>query len=245
MLLGKTHMVNSLLLLHGGLLYAGTYRYTKELEEGDVISPIKIMNYEINEPLHVIDYGLILGITLMVILLLLRMGNKQLLWTYFGLLVLQVVVLKILSENPYGFTTAILFILFTLGSVFPDIDSEKSTIGSYIKPISSAIPHRTITHTLWVVLVLFGLALYFHNIYVLVFAVGYTVHIIQDSFSRQGIAWLYPITGYTSYGSGAVMKKGRNNPILAYHTGQSTEQVIFIISILLHIGLFVWFFYVQ
>lgn len=238
-------MVNSLLLLHGGLLYAGTHRYTKELGEGEEISPIKIFNYRLDEPLNTIDYGLILGISLMLILLLLRMGNKQLLWTYFGLLVLQLVGLKILSENPYGFTTALIFILFTLGSVFPDIDSEKSTIGRYITPISRSIPHRTITHTLWAVLLLFGFAIYFQNIYVLAFAVGYTVHIIQDSFSRQGIAWLYPITGYTNYSGGAVVKKGRKNPIFAYRTGQSVEMAIFIVSIILHVGFFLGFLYIQ
>ena len=226
-LLGRTHIVNSLLLLHGGLLYAGTYRYTKELEKGEEISPINILNYELGEPLHTIDYGLILGITLMAVLLLLRMGNKQLLWTYFGLMLLQLVGLKILSVNSYGFTTAIIFILFTLGSVFPDIDSEKSTIGQYITPISRSIPHRTITHTLWVVLILVGFSIYFQSIYLFAFALGYTIHIVQDSFSRQGIAWLYPITGYTTYGSGATMKKGRKNPIFSYRTGEAVEMAIY------------------
>lgn len=52
-----------------------------------------------------------------------------------------------------------------IGSLSPDIDSEKSYMGRYIKPLSSWIPHRTITHTFWTVLVLSILSYFIKSYY--------------------------------------------------------------------------------
>src|SRR5690554_7007684 len=79
------------------------------------------------------------------------------------------------------------------GVLLPYIDSETSTLGRYVKPIARVIPHRTFTHTLWAVLVLGILSVFVDNGYLYMLTLGYTLHIVEDTFSRQGICWLYPL----------------------------------------------------
>lgn len=138
-------------------------------------------------------------------------------------------VTNLLNKAHIGllFHTIFLIAMSCFGALLPDIDTSTSLLGRYVPFIGAVVPHRTITHTLWAVLSL-GLPTYFINdpyIYALWF--GYVLHIIEDSFSRQGIAWLYPFTTYTHYGSGAVVKKGRNPKWFYYRTGSATETGIF------------------
>lgn len=130
-----------------------------------------------------------------------------------------------------------------IGSLSPDIDSEKSYMGRYIKPLSSWIPHRTITHTFWTVLVLSILSYFIKSYYFNAFLFGYVFHIVEDSFSKQGIAWFRPFYGYIKYNNGAVMKRGRHPKFFYYRTGSTVESAIryvfFIINFIL-ICLWVW-----
>ena len=129
---------------------------------------------------------------------------------------------------------------FGFGSLLPDIDSEKSTLGRYVSAISYVIPHRTITHTLWAVFGLSVLAYSTGSLFTLALTLGYTIHIIQDSFSKQGIAWFYPLLGaYDIYSGSTLMKKGRNTA-LSYNTGGLGEWIYFGASIAVHIGCAVW-----
>lgn len=142
----------------------------------------------------------------------------------------------------------VLLILCSLfGALLPDIDTSTSTLGRYVPFVGAIIPHRTITHTIWAVLAL-GIPIFAlgRSSYLVAMWIGYVLHIVEDTFSRQGIAWFYPIDNYRTYGSGAVVKKGRNPKFFYYRTGSDTETGIFyVMSVfwILFSGLFLCNFY--
>ena len=90
-----------------------------------------------------------------------------------------------------------------VGSIFPDIDIKNSTIGKKLK-ISGTImrtllSHRSITHTplfgaltAWLLYLLYekyGMPIYIVNAWIL----GYLIHLLQDTFTKKGIKWFFPI----------------------------------------------------
>lgn len=240
-MLGKTHVVGSLAVAHAGLLMYLNNRPIAELASAEV--PV-VYDVPMDAPLSLPMYALVMTTVLLFVLLLLRVGNWQ---TYLAYSLVGSTILAGLYFVPsttYAFELATILLAFTLGALLPDIDSEESTIGRYFLLVSKAIPHRTFTHTIWAVAVLVGLGWYFDSIQVMALAAGYAIHILQDTFSKQGIAWFYPVLGgYDHFGSGAVMKRGRRKPKLAYRTGGAGETALFYGSLAVHaicIGLVVW-----
>ena len=91
-----------------------------------------------------------------------------------------------------------------VGSIFPDIDSKSSKISNKIK-VGSFITrlicsHRGMIHTpfniilLWVI---YGfLSVMFHiPAYLMVgFTIGNILHLIQDTCTKRGVMWLFPIS---------------------------------------------------
>lgn len=239
-MLGKTHVVASLAAAHAGLFIYLRNRPIAELASAE--AP-ELHNMPIDSGMSLVTYGLVATTVLMFVLLLLRVGNWHTYTAYTIIGSMLLFGMYFVPESPYGFHVATVIMAFTLGALLPDIDSEDSSIGRYFRPISRLIEHRTVTHTIWAVMILGGLGWYFDSIHVLALAAGYALHIVQDSFSKQGIAWFYPIGGYDKFGSGAVMKKGRRKPKFAYKTGGTGETVLFYGSIGIHvlcIGLAVW-----
>jgi membrane-bound metal-dependent hydrolase YbcI (DUF457 family) len=236
-LLGKTHVISSLAVMHVGLLAYTAY----ENRSGDVQimlhSPdttLELFGFPFGVPLSLAEYSLIVTVISLFILGLLRVGRGFMLAGHFGIVALCMATLMFGFDSTHPFKLALVLLAFTLGTVLPDIDSENSTIGKYITPISRAIPHRTITHTIWVVLLILGLAWYFESIYLLALALGYVVHITEDSFSQQGIRWFYPIP--------KIARKRWRFPF-AYETGGLGETVVFFASIGIHVlcaGFVVW-----
>lgn len=115
-------------------------------------------------------------------------------------------------------SAAVCAALFIVGSLLPDIDQEKSTLG---KIIHIPVQHRTWTHTAWVVIVLAILSIFLPCLFWLCF--GYTLHIFYDSLSKGGICWFYPISQYRTWASGAQVKK--NHKIYLYRTGETSELI--------------------
>lgn len=110
-----------------------------------------------------------------------------------------------------------------IGALLPDIDSKNSILGRYVPFIQDIFGHRTITHTIWVVLGLFIINYFFGNTFTWMISIGYLLHIIQDSFSRQGVDWFWPFgKGYKSYG-GATVKRGFHLGL--YSVGGVVERV--------------------
>lgn len=111
--------------------------------------------------------------------------------------------------------------LYALGTLLPDIDSRGSTLGRFIY---LPVRHRTLTHTIWVVLLLGLLSWKLPLFWWLTF--GYFAHIFWDSLSVGGIAWTWPIGRYIYYPNGASVKKGFR--IKLYHTGEASETAVLI-----------------
>lgn len=91
-----------------------------------------------------------------------------------------------------------------IGGLTPDIDSPNSKIGRKIKPISwlanRLCGHRGLIHTPFfvaivscLILTLMFISNNINNYYLLIsFVIGYTGHLLLDTFTVEGIMWLYP-----------------------------------------------------
>lgn len=110
-----------------------------------------------------------------------------------------------------------LYAIFVTGSLFPDIDSSKSVLGRYIY---LPFKHRTWTHSLFFLLLLFPLVL--TGVPGFLFFTGYVLHLLADSCSAGGICWLYPFVRFREYSSGAKVAPGHH--IKLYYTGKLSEQ---------------------
>lgn len=246
-MLGRTHVVGTLALGHVALLGYLSYKNAvldNPSADAAYSEPFEFLGFSITSPMDIVTYVTLILSVLFFVLLLLRVGGGKLRLLYLALVVLAAGVGYLFGGVDYGPALMGVLILFALGSLFPDIDTPTSTIGRYFPFVGRIIGHRTVTHTIWAVAVLGVAVWYFESIYVFSFVTGYTIHIIQDSFSRQGIAWFYPlIGGYDTFGSGAAMKKGRKPGIFAYHTGGLGEEIFFYSSIGLHLvctGVVLW-----
>ena len=129
-------------------------------------------------------------------------------------------------------------ILYMFGTLLPDIDSRKSILGRFMY---IPVKHHKITHTLWVVSMLFLMSLIIRPIAWISF--GYLVHLWLDSYSRCGVCYFYPISKYIEYPNGAMVK--RNHKIKLYRTGASSEGIVTGIIVLITVFLFYFRFHVS
>lgn len=98
------------------------------------------------------------------------------------------------------FNTGLLFSLaLIISTSLPDIDHQGSWLGRRLKPISMPINfifgHRGITHSLIIPLLILALAInYGYGQIGLAVMLGYTAHIISDSFTSEGVKAAYPFS---------------------------------------------------
>lgn len=96
---------------------------------------------------------------------------------------------------------AVCVIACTIGSIFPDIDISTSKLGKRIKPasmiISHVFGHRGFIHTpLNGIILTILLCLVANEEFPCIpsaFCVGFFLHLLQDTFTKAGIMWLFPI----------------------------------------------------
>lgn len=122
------------------------------------------------------------------------------------------------SPKQMVFVSSILFLSFLYGSIMPDAD-VRGSMASRILYIPM-IGHRTWSHSIWPLLLLFGISYKFTYAYP--FTIGYFLHLLMDSVSAAGICWFYPVTTYKTYSSGAFV--ARNHRIKLYYTGKLSEN---------------------
>lgn len=123
--------------------------------------------------------------------------------------------------------TLIAIILLLIGSLLPDIDTDRSLLGQYVH---LPIEHRTWTHTIWVCFALLCVSFVFKPFIFLFF--GYFTHLFMDSLSVGGVCWIYPISNYRRYGNNAKIKY--------YHKGlyrSNSPMEFFIANFILFIAL--------
>ncbi|WP_448204276.1 metal-dependent hydrolase [Azospirillum sp. sgz302134] len=118
----------------------------------------------------------------------------------------------------FGFD-AVAFGAAILGSLAPDIDHPKSTLGQWVKPLSLLISgvfgHRGITHsTLAIAACLWALREYSAYSHLIIpFLVGYLTHLAGDLLTPAGLPLLWPI------------KRRRNFALPILKTGGFSEQL--------------------
>lgn len=128
--------------------------------------------------------------------------------------------------------TASSVVALTLGATFPDIDEPHSWIGRRTWIVSDIIHHlfghRGITHSLIGLLVIsLGTVLLttVFNINMMVgkyFILGYALHLLEDSFSKSGVAWFRPFIN---------KKLNSGFGIVYYRTGRLAEKLILLVCI--------------
>lgn len=132
------------------------------------------------------------------------------------------------------FYSLLAVVLFYLGTLLPDIDSENSMLGKYIH---LPIEHRVWTHAIYIPL-LFLIGSYWVRV-LFWLSLGYLLHLFWDAFSYCGVCFFYPISSYRRFGNtGAKVKK--KHILKVYRAGKPSEYVVVTIIVLLTIGLLVW-----
>lgn len=115
-------------------------------------------------------------------------------------------------------------IIFYFGLLFPDLDLDSSTV-SKLMHFSIPIKHRGFLHSIWVVLLVGVIGIWFFPFRY--FMLGILCHDIIDSFSVAGWVPLYPIGRYKTFNNSivAIRKKGFG----FYKSGEISEVIILII----------------
>jgi len=116
-------------------------------------------------------------------------------------------------------------IMVLVATLLPDLDSGFSTMGRkwYAKPLQLFVRHRGVIHSLTIAIVLSVIIAIFFPVASLGFFIGYSVHIITDSFTKEGVQPFWPL-------------KIKSNGFI--RTGGRIEDSIFLSLILINVILF-------
>lgn len=89
----------------------------------------------------------------------------------------------------------IFFGVLLLSTLLPDIDISNSYLGSkwYSKPIQLFFKHRGFIHSLTFCLIISVIFAFFFPILALPFFAGYSLHLITDSLTVEGIRPFWPL----------------------------------------------------
>lgn len=93
----------------------------------------------------------------------------------------------------FSINRGIFLLVFLFGSLVPDIDSARSFLGSRVKVVGWLSTHRGIFHSLAMLILLTLLVWSILPQFALVFGLGYSVHLILDALTREGIAPFFPL----------------------------------------------------
>lgn len=118
-----------------------------------------------------------------------------------------------------------------LATVLPDLDSSFSSWGRHLifRPLQFFVKHRGIIHSFTTGIIVSIAIAFFWPVASLGFFIGYSVHLICDSFTKEGIQPFWPL-------------KARSKGFIA--TGGRLEETVFIFLILINVllvGLFLIF----
>lgn len=116
-----------------------------------------------------------------------------------------------------------------IASTLPDIDTGYSSIGrkKIFRPVQLMTKHRGIFHTYTLCIAVSILFAFFYPVIALPFFLGYSFHLILDTFTPQGITPFWPLKIRVS---GNVK------------TGGTIDTAIFYISLIFAVALLIKFF---
>ncbi len=100
------------------------------------------------------------------------------------------------------FNVSLLFVItFVIASLLADIDSPTSKIGRKVKVVNYLFAHRGFFHSLFALLIFAVLISFIDYLLALAFFCGYFLHLLLDSFTRQGIFIFFPFSTKRSKGN--------------------------------------------
>ena len=124
----------------------------------------------------------------------------------------------------------LLFIpIILIASLLPDIDSRFSHVGKkkIFRPVQIFFEHRGPLHSYTVCIIISLIFAFFYPIFALPFFLGYSFHLLADSFTVRGIKPFWPL----KYVSNGIIK-----------TGGLTDRSIFWCFAVMDVFLFVLLF---
>jgi len=144
----------------------------------------------------------------------------MLLKTHFMFALLLIIVFFNFVNNKWIFIGMVM-----IGTVLPDIDTGFSSYGRHLifRPLQFFVKHRGIIHSLTLAVILSVLLAVYWPVVSFGFFVGYCVHLICDSFTKEGIKPFWPL-------------KIRSSGFIA--TGGRIEESLFFSLIFIDIILF-------
>jgi inner membrane protein len=116
--------------------------------------------------------------------------------------------------------------LVMISTLIPDIDSSRSSMGKKIvfRPLQMMSEHRGIMHSITMCVILSVAIVLIYPFAALPFFLGYSFHLIADSFTIQGIKPFWP------------QKSVSKGPV---RTGGQVEKAVLVVFVIVDIALLV------
>ena len=149
---------------------------------------------------------------------------KMLLKTHLAFAMLMILLFISHVDNKLIF-----FFMVIIATAIPDLDTQSSSWGRHLifRPLQFFIKHRSLLHSFTFAILISVALAYVMPVLSLGFFVGYSVHIICDSFTKEGVQPFWPL------------KIKSSGP---FRTGGRVEESLFLSLILINIFVFVVFF---
>lgn len=164
----------------------------------------------------------------------------------------------VLPLGTYESPAAVLYliggiILMLAGSVMPDMDVKTSWMGRrwpgrFWRAVTRKnSPHRGLTHSVWIQILLFAVAIPEPTRILLFFWFGWSTHCLMDMLGRAGRVMFYPLGRYRVItlpsGSPCVVQTGGRRGL--YRTGHKSETVVMVGAVLVYLmsASLIWFWH--
>ncbi|MBT4165617.1 metal-dependent hydrolase [archaeon] len=144
----------------------------------------------------------------------------MLLKTHLAFAILLILIFAQHVQSKLIFITAVIIATF-----LPDLDHTGSTSGRYMifRPFQFFVKHRGVIHSITTAFILSLAVAFFWPLASFGFFLGYSVHLICDSFTKEGIQPFWPL------------KKKTHGPIIS---GGRIEETLFVSLVIANIILF-------
>lgn len=116
-----------------------------------------------------------------------------------------------------------------LSTIFVDIDSSKSKLGSYwiFRPVQLFFSHRGMIHSLLFALILGFILFLFNEMAGVGFFIGYALHLFLDILTKRGVFLFWPFFN-------------KKIVIIGLNSGGLIEEILFVVLLLLDLFLFLY-----
>ncbi len=144
----------------------------------------------------------------------------MLLKTHLAFAVLMIILFVEFVNSPWIFIAMVV-----IATIIPDLDLSSSTWGRHLifRPLQFFVKHRGVIHSFTFAVLVSILIAVFWPVASLGFFIGYSVHLIADSFTKEGIQPFWPF-------------KAKSKGFIA--SGGAIEETLFFSLIVIDIILF-------